>query len=493
MFGFITKSKAADLVLKALSFLPTAYGTPNGIITYGNNDATSQLNGYATNDDLYSIVRKIAKTCKRIPLYAYEVKDEKSFSKYMLIKRKVQQTGNYTNKSIWDLKDLQYKSTEIIGENDKVQMLLDSPNDYQSKDEFYEAAFSFPLLTGRELIYLNIYDQSASKGQPYAMTHLPPNGTYPIISKELTNLSRRILSWVLTIYGNQIPIEINGDKEAVLLRKYFNPNYDYSGSELLGLSPLSAAFKTLTQIGNERDYANRALLNAGAEGFISNEDDDFNIETWGSVKEDILKELGAIKDRSASNVNAKKLGALLGKWKYTQIGISPVDMALIDQGKITFKKMCNVYGVSDVVFNNDSASTESNVKEMVTQMYTNVVIPEVTSLRDTLNAGLLYRKDELGKLNPRFTDKKRVIDYDMSDISELQEDQTAIATRFSTAPAFRVNDWYEAMGWGRLDDPNADVVLIKQGYMPLADVTAPVGMTAEEIAALNKAAANDYK
>lgn len=483
MLGFIRKSKAADLVLKALSFIPTTYGVPNSFLSYGYINAGDQLNAYSTVDDLYSIVRKIAKTCKRIPLYSYEVKNEKAFDKYILIKRKVQLSGNYSNKAIWDLKDLQTKSLEILGENDKLQKLLDNPNDFQSKDEFYEAAYTFPLLCGRELIYLSIYDGGANRGLPYAITHLPPNFTEPVFSNEIINLSRRITGWKLNIYGNSIPVQINGDNEAVLLRKYFNPNYDYMGYELLGLSPLSAASRTLTQINNERDYANRALINAGAEGVLYNENDDqYTPETFGKIKEDVLKELGS-NWQAGGNVNAKKLAFLSGKWNYLRTAISPADMQLIEQGKTTFKKLCNVYGVSDVWFNNDTAATESNVKEMVKQAYTNTILPEVTGLRDTLQKGLAFR----------FTDKARVIDYDMSDITELQEDTGAIATRFSNTPAFRVNDLYEAMGWGRLDDSNADVVLIKQGYSPLADVTTPVDMTPEELAALDKAHANDYK
>jgi hypothetical protein len=59
------------------------------------------------------------------------------------------------------------------------------------------------------------------------------------------------------------------------------------------------------------------------------------------------------------------------------------------------------------------------------------------------------------------------IDYDISDVPHIQEDINDIITRFANSPAFRVNDLYDATGWGRLDDPNADVVLVKQGYQPL--------------------------
>jgi hypothetical protein len=82
-----------------------------------------------------------------------------------------------------------------------------------------------------------------------------------------------------------------------------------------------------------------------------------------------------------------------------------------------------------------------------------------------------------------------VIGYDVSDIPELQENQADVINRFANAPAFRVNDLYEAMGYGRLDDPSADVVLVKQGYTPLEDMAAPVNM---DTTTLDNAGANDY-
>jgi HK97 family phage portal protein len=476
MFGFISKKEAAKITAKALqsfSFNNTL-SLSGGLVTYGYNNTGDQLNAYASIDDLYSIIRKIAKTCKRIPLYVYEVKDEKQFGKDRLMQRK----GIHDNKSIWDLKELQTKSLEIIGEQDPLQKLLDNPNDFQSKDEFYEAAYSFCLLSGNEYLYLNILDDAANKGKPYEMYHLPPNYIFPVITN---TFPRRIESYEWIMNGIQVLKTKN-----ILHRRYFNPNYDYNGNELIGLSPLQAARRTLTQINNERDYANRALMNSGAEGVIYNEDGEYNPETFGKIKEDVLNELGSNWQNnnstynSGSNLNAKKLAFLSGKWNYLKMAISPADMQLVEQGKTTFKKLCNVYGVSDIWFNNDTASTESNVNAMIKQAYTNTILPEVTGVRDMLQKGVavLYK------------DKRRIIDYDITDITELQEDTNAIATRFAALPAFRVNDLYDAMGFGKLDDPNADVVLIKTGYQPLADVATPIDINVSD---LNKAHANDYK
>lgn len=467
MLGLIKKTKAASIFLNALQNINAAsYRLPYSTFTYGPNNTLSHISAYVNNDDLYSIVNKIDSLCKQIPLYAYEVKDEKSFDKYKLISRKIKQSKNYTRKAVYDLQELQTKALEIIGESDPLQKILDRPNKAESKDEFYSGVYTFPLLAGNSYIALDRYQSGASKGRPYQMFHLSP-GFVQIYPSD--SLPRSVVKYQYSLYATGFYF----DPADVIHRKYFNPVYDFSGNELYGLSPLQCALKLLAQVNNEKEYINRALVNAGAEGFLSNEDADFDIETFGSIKEDIIKELGAARDRSGNNVNARKLGLLLGKWKYNQIGISPVDMQLNEQGKFSFKKLCNIYGISDRLFNNDSTGSEISIDKMLRDAFISVAIPEVAAVRDSFNTGLTpYFNTET---------KKKFVDYDISEVTQIQEDINAVIERFNNSPAFRVNDLYEATGWGRLDDPNAEVVLVKSGYVPLSEAAQTFDVDTEQM------------
>lgn len=427
--------------------------TIGGIPVYSNNtiDGTEK---YCTVDDLYSIVKRITKTAKRIPLYVYAVKDEKKHAQYKVLARHWERTKRGQD-NVLQLKD---DSMEIIGDNDELQKRLDFPNELYSKDEWLEGAYAYPLLNGNRYIWLDTLKEGANAGKPFGVYLLPPNYTNP---KIVQGYPPQITGYELTINGMK-----EFKPEEIIHSRYFNPRYDISGSELIGLSPVQAMLKTITQSSAERDYTNQALQNAGANGvFTFDGSGNEAVETAGRMKAEFYKEAGPAW-RDGVNYNAKKTAFILGKdAKYTQMGFSPADMEIIAQNKVTFQKMCNVYGVSDILFNNDHASTESNVKEMIKQLYTNAVLPEVHSLRDAFNKSL----------TPLYKDKKRHIDYDITDITELQEDATAIITRFAAAPAIRINDMYEAMGWGRLDDPAADVVLVKQGYSPLEDVATSIG------------------
>ena len=217
------------------------------------------------------------------------------------------------------------------------------------------------------------------------------------------------------------------------------------------------------------DYSNASLANAGAygamvaPGITANGISSQTISALGTMKTDFYKEIGSSFSGDV-NQNARKIAMLAGDWKYLQFGISPADMDLINQNKVTFKKMCNVFGVSDILFNNDTASTESNVANMVKQMVINACLPEVQSLVHSLNKSVApaYQKGNY----------KKVYAEDISDMPELQEDISNVLRKFSDAPAFRVNDLMEAIGYGRLDDPNADIVMVKNGYVPLDELAA---------------------
>lgn len=256
---------------------------------------------------------------------------------------------------------------------------------------------------------------------------------------------------------------IDFEFEEVLHSRYFNPDFDLNGSELVGLSPLRAAAKVLQRSDDETDYSVAAFQNSGISGIVSNEalsPDASNVQEIGQMKSAFYAE-------ATGKANARKLMFTAGKINYTQIGLSPVDMNLIESEKMTFKALCNVYGVSTVLFNDGQSSTESNVKEMVKQLYTNAALPEVYAFRDAVN----------NQIVPKFnTDKvKYYVDCDLSEITVLQEDMKAMADTFNALPIMIPNFILETMGYGRQDDPSMDKVYIKNGYTPIDELSINTG------------------
>src|SRR6478609_5674613 len=239
----------------------------------------------------------------------------------------------------------------------------------------------------------------------------------------------------------------------------FKDTLNAGANEGVGLSPLQAGSKTLTTIANETDYQNQALKNAGAGGVIVNEEpDDMSIEALGNMKDDVLRELGSA-FQGNSNINANKLGFLAGKWNYLKIFIDPVNMQLLEQKKVTFKRLCNLYGISDKLFNNDDGAKYDNYDVALKELYTNAALPLVSGLCDDFNMGLTQHYEE-----------GVVVGYDVADIPELQENQTDIVAKYSNSPGFKPNDLRESLGYGRDLGPEGEVFLVKQGYEVLEDL-----------------------
>lgn len=458
MFNLISKRKAEAALLplvkavKQLSYTQ-ALNTNLGFTIYGYSNQTEQINAYSSIADLYAIVNKIMKTAALIPIYEYKVSNKKAYGKYRIELKKY--IKNPSNSRLYHVKQLQDEGLELAGEDSELQHFLDHPNKFQSKAEFYQLCYLFPLLAGNRYLYKDMLDAGANEGKVYEMYNLPPNFTFPVASGDIP---RRTAGYKFTLYNqtNQFTTE------QIMHGKYVNPVFDFAGNELIGLSPLQAGAKVLTTIGNETDYSNQALKNAGAGGVIVNENpEDLSIEALGQLKEDVLQELGSAW-QGKSNANANKLGFLAGKWNYLKIFIDPANMQLLEQAKFTFKRLCNIYGVPDEIFNSDEGSKYDNYNLAIKELYTNACIPLVSGLCDDFNMGLV----------PHFNEGS-VVGFDVTDIPELQENQADVIRKYSDSPAFRVNDLYESLGYGRIDPVNGEKILIKSGYQLLDDVAMP--------------------
>jgi HK97 family phage portal protein len=202
----------------------------------------------------------------------------------------------------------------------------------------------------------------------------------------------------------------------------------------------------------------------GISGIVSNES-----LTQGEIEEGAFGKMKAdFYNEATGTSNARKLLMTTGKWNYTEIGLSPVDMELLNSMKLTFKKACNLFGVSDRLFNNDATGSEISVDIAYKDLYTNAALPEVYALRDSLNKSLV----------PKFNkgSEKYFIDCDITGITELQDDFKDMALIYGTLPIMNPAVIAKAFSMDYdSDDPNMDKWFIKQGYQTVDDAIAGMG------------------
>lgn len=448
LLKFFGVEKIQKKALRPAGYIPAIYATlGNGLPVYSQVNTQRNVNEYATSEDVYAIVSRIAKTAAMVPLKVYKIIDDKAFKTYEV----AMSNKNYSAKNLLKNQFLKVKALEEVTGDNPLQFLLDNPNPQYSKTEYMEGSYTFRLLTGNNYEHAPLLEFGVNAGKPNELWLMPPQWT----SLQVTDTwPRMILAYRLQI-GEILTVPV----EEVIHTRKFNPRYSYVGNELIGQSPLEAGGKTLDRGQAETDYSVNAFQNSGISGIVANESPGAEMEEGaaGKMKTDFYNE-------AAGTNNARKLLFMLGKINYTAIGLSPVDMDVLASEIRTFKKLCNLYGVSDMLFNNDGIGNGVGGKTDIVykDLYTNAAFPEVDAKRDAYNAFLV----------PKFNTKteKYFIDKDITGIVELQDDMGDMATVLSTSPVMNPFIVAQAFGWDTTGIENK--WFVKQGYQTIDDVIA---------------------
>ena len=419
---------------------------------YPDHTAASAANNYINNDQVYAVVNKIAETTSLIPFYTYYQKDERKAAKL----RTLTSRQFYSSKGIYDIMLMQAKALDEAPETDPLAELLAKPNPYQSQQEFFLAAFCYYLLCGEVFIYKYRPDMGGSAGAVIELHILPPSNVILHISRDYP---QSVTSYEFIVGGKSIYKSIPPDD--IIQIKKFNPenSYGYDAtsnySRFRGLSPLVPARKLLTRLTSADDASVSQLQNGGLPGIVY--DKTLGNEEVSQDSLDLMRQHFFSYIRKAENKGAPFFSA--GEKGYIPIGLKLADMELSGLQNMDFKRLCNIYGgISTILFNSEAAATESNVKEMIKQMYTNICLPLAYTFRDKFNSELVAVSNWPDK-------RKRFVDVDISGITELQDDYQQLANVLAALPITPTgNEMRELFKWDAIDNENMNLPLVKQGY-----------------------------
>ncbi len=188
----------------------------------------------------------------------------------------------------------------------------------------------------------------------------------------------------------------------------------------------------------------------------------------GDIEEGALSKMKSdFYNEGTGTHNARKLLFQAGKIGYQSVGLGPVDMQVLESQRLTFKKLCNLYGVSDMLFNNDGIGNGVGGKTDIVykDLYTNAALPGVYAERDSYNL----------HLTPKFNTAKEkyFIDCDITGIAELQDDMKDMAAVFGTLPFTNPYIMAKMFNWDTTDVPNK--WFIKNGYTTIEDAINGMG------------------
>ena len=406
LFDFFTKKKINTL----FPTIPmnSQIAIERGIVTWQGADQRSFVDdGYVANDIVYSIIKLITDKAKFAPFHVYKVVDEKAAKKYKSL-------AAQKDINLKELETLHKKAYELYTGDQRLNELLKYPNEEDCWSDLVEQWCGFKLITGNSFIYGKLIEAGNNQGKPYELFALPSQ--YMAIIANINVFPPTRAGYQL-YYGQMWSF----DTKEILHDKYFNPQWGVTGGQLYGQSPLRAAAKNLTRSNEAKTAAVASFQNGGPAGVLFMNDERFD-PTSGQAQAQALKTAVSQKG-GAANFNSIAVSGYKVDWK--QIGLSPVELNIIESEKWDLKALCNIYGVPSQLLNDSDSKTYNNQREGEKALTLRCAIPLLNALTENLNRKL---HTDWG-----YKGTNLYVDYDLSVYGELEANKAEQTAWLNTA------------------------------------------------------------
>jgi HK97 family phage portal protein len=248
-----------------------------------------------------------------------------------------------------------------------------------------------------------------------------------------------ILGYIVNIGGERLPLGVD----------------DVIHYELPGGSPIESLARTLALEDASQEYQANSIRNGITPRAVFSSEQQLN----DKVVERVHKEIGAF---YAGVDNAGKAMILEMGLKPDEIGKTPVDLALIDQRKLSRDEVCAAYDVAPALLGLERA-TQASASELRKGLYDSIAT-KLVLIEETIQAELVDPEPAWDGLFQEF-DTWELLRPD----PEAQARADMLSQQSSSTT---VNERRKARNLPPIDDPIADTVLLPANMTPLG-VQAP--------------------
>ena len=429
IWDFLSKKKISAVkplqsVLPMTGPLGSTVAINRGIVTWQGADAQSFVNdGYVGNDIVYSIVKLITDKAKLAPFGVFKVINETAAKKYKALMSQPEKIKNWK-----DVLELRSKAFEEYTGDQRLNELLKHPNEEDSWADVVEQWCAFKLVTGNSFVYGRLIEGGANIGKPLTINVLPAQYMAIIANVEVFP---PVVAGYQLYFGKLWSFK----REEILHDKYFNPQWNITGNQLYGQSPLKAASRTLTRSNEAKTAAVSAFQNGGPAGVLFMNDDRFDPISGGEQAAALKKSVS--EKAGSSNYNQIAVSGYKVDWK--EIGLSPVELGILESEKWDMVSLCNVYGVPSQLMNDAQNKTFNNQQEGEKALTLRCAIPLLNEIRDDFNKKL---HTDWGYANQQDV----FIDYDLTVYQELEANKVEQVNWLDKAWWLTPIQKYEEMG-----------------------------------------------
>jgi HK97 family phage portal protein len=311
--------------------------------------------------------------------------------------------------------------------------LIENPNPMQSRYEFLQALVGFYRISG------NGYMERV-------MVRSQPRELYALRSDRMTvkpSITGFPAGYQYRV--GQEKIDWDADPRTGLsdIRhlKTFHPLDDW-----YGLSPIEAGAYGIDQHNETMKSIQATLQNGMTPSGALESQDELSDEQFNRMKAEI-------DEKYSGSANAGRPLLLEGGLKWTQMGLTPQSMAIIETKYSAARDISLALGVPPLLLNIPGDSTYSNYKEARLAFYEETVIPLVHYIRDELNAWL---SDSFGGA---------MLDVDLDQVPAIADKRRELWTMADQATDLTINERREIKGYEEVE--GGDTVYIPSNLIPL--------------------------
>jgi len=364
----------------------------NGGLPTINPDGFDYYQSFKTIGAVYETTDLISKKVIGSPFVFYKVKDKKKLKQSKSLE-KTDQVQSYI---------LKMQAIEEV-DNEKLNLLLANPNQFQTGTQFLWTVCLSYLLSG------NTYLHGTFNGKRAIELYCFPN--MRIVGNNL-DLLDPILGYEL-MNTNNTPF----DKESIYHMKTGNPApIDMTLEYLYGVSPLRAYLEPMRTIEEAKKQSSKQVKNGGAFGVLSpkNKEDALTPEQKTQLWDKIKSARGSDEEMKRIFISSISL-----EWQ--QIGLPIGDLRLLEVVSASEEDVYRAYHVP-LQYHNQKASTSNNQAAAIRQLIYDAVAPICDALGESLTRFL----------GPGFEDV--IIELDYTQLQEMAVNMGEVAKYLSTLP-----------------------------------------------------------
>jgi HK97 family phage portal protein len=442
-FNIFRKSKRSvpiDNNLIERLILSGTFVNSNPIVLYNYSDVDFLEKGYASNLDVFKIINKINSKCNVATPYIYI--DNSGVKSY---KKNIKDSIDYGNYRLRVNKYL-----DFAPENLDLTELIKNPNDSQTWNEFITLIRIFYLVQGEAFIYRNAGDNNCA----ISLHCVPAHMVKTIVKGGVLH------GWAVITESGEKREFTGEDINDILHLKMPNPIYK-NYKNFRGMSPLLAGLKYLQQ--NDKGILSwvKSLENEGAKGIVSPNHP--NPQLW-LTPDQVIETQKAVEEKIHGSDNKNKIAVSGMPLQYTQIGLSPDALNIVEAIKFSGNQLADLWGVPAAIF--ESNPTYQNQKTASERLVKEVVLPQLKTEEDKFNSWLV-------KPFSKRDNKNYVFDYDLSDYEELRINLEDVENLLKT---HTINEVRIMQGSDEIENEYADEIFIPTGMVPLSDYNIDIGL-----------------